>query len=261
MSINFNKFAPRPGLVNKQGQLPDPSELVCIEVPKIFDQCLIKKCLVYSEGPDTDKTDCELRSNIIVDPKRYRDSRDFNIKLISIDKIPLKKKKDFKKIIISYIISFYADYIDNNGVNKSEFYEISRTDFVQSLYCPDPVSEVSSNITSKNSDSNIIKLEMVADALDGKLNKDTNGNYVLDITLGYYIVVKSQFIVQLLIPSYKYNTIPKEVCEENIEENPCEIFEKSPIPKFYPDQKLEPLFPYYDEDDFDIDFNDSHSES
>ncbi len=41
MSINFNKFVPRPGLVNKQGHLPDPSELVCIEVPKIFDQCLM----------------------------------------------------------------------------------------------------------------------------------------------------------------------------------------------------------------------------
>ncbi|RMD03268.1 hypothetical protein D9O40_03780 [Clostridium autoethanogenum] len=261
MSINFDKFALRPGLVNKQGQLPDPSELVCIEVPKIFDQCLIKKCLIYSEGPDTDKTDCELRSNIITDPKRYIESRDFNIKLISIDKIPLKKKEDFKKIIISYIISFYADYIDNNGINKSEFYEINRTDIIQSLYCPDPISEVSSNIPSENSDSNIIKLEMVADALDGQLNKDTNGNYVLDITLGYYIAVKSQFIVQLLIPSYKYNTIPKGVCEENIEENPCEIFEKSPIPQFYPNQKLEPLFPYYDKDDFDRDFNENHSES
>ncbi len=42
MSINFNKFVPRPGLVNKQGRLPDPSELVCVEVPKVFDQCLIK---------------------------------------------------------------------------------------------------------------------------------------------------------------------------------------------------------------------------
>ena len=52
MSINFKKFVPRPGLVNKQGRLPDPAELVCIEVPKVFDQCLIKRCLVYCGGPD-----------------------------------------------------------------------------------------------------------------------------------------------------------------------------------------------------------------
>lgn len=81
MSINFKKFIPRPGLVNKQGRLPDPSELVCIEVPKIFDQCLIKRCLVYGEGLDTNTTDCELRSDPLIDPKRYIGSRDFNVTL------------------------------------------------------------------------------------------------------------------------------------------------------------------------------------
>ncbi|ADK14940.1 MULTISPECIES: hypothetical protein [Clostridium] len=260
MSINFNKFEPRPGLVNKQGQLPDPSELVCIEVPKIFDQCLIKKCLVYSEGPDTDKTDCELRSNIIVNPKRYIDSRDFNIKLISIDKIPLKKKEGFKKIILSYIISFYADYVDINGVNKSEFYEINRTDYIESLYCPDPVSEAYSSIKTKDQDSNIINLEMVANALDGELIKDNDGNYVLDITLGYYIVVKSEFVVQLLIPAYSYTVIPKEASGENAKENPREIFEKSPVPKFYPEQNLEPLFSYYNKEVSNDDFDKNHME-
>jgi hypothetical protein len=257
MSINFKKFSPRPGLVNKQGRLPDPSELVCIEVPKIFDQCLIKRCLVYGEGPDTNTTDSELRSNPLTDPKRYISSRDFNVTLISVDKIPLKGKPGFKKIVLSYTISFYADYIDSNGVNRSELYEVSRTDVIGKFYCPDSIAQISASfVPVKNAedlDSNIIKVEMVAEALDGEILEDKHCDDVLDITLGYYIVVKCELIVQLLIPAYDYCPVPHEPCEEEPEEDPCERFERAPIPKFYPDQNLEPLFS--DCDDNDGDYN------
>ncbi len=253
MPVNLKKFSPRPGLVNKQGRLPDPSELVCIEVPKIFDQCLIKRCLVYGEGPDTNTTDSELRSNPLTDPKRYIGSRDFNLTLLSVDKIPLQGKPGFKKIVISYRISFYADYIDANGVNKSELYEINRIDVIGKFYCPDSIAQISASSTpvqeAQDLDSNIIKLEMVADALDGELLEDESGNDVLDITLGYYIIVKCELIVQLLIPAYDYCPVPKEPCEEEPEEDPCERFERAPIPKFYPDQNLEPLFSDNDDND------------
>ncbi|OPJ56600.1 hypothetical protein [Clostridium chromiireducens] len=253
MSINFKKFSPRPGLVNKQGHLPDPSELVCIEVPKIFDQCLIKRCLVYGEGPDTNTTDSELRSNPLTDPKRYIGSRDFNLTLISVDKIPLKGKPGFKKIVISYRISFYADYIDANGINQSELFEVNRTDIIGKFYCPESIAQISASFVpvqdAADLDSNIIKLEMVAEALAGELLEDEEGNDVLDITLGYYIVVKCELIVQLLIPAYDYCPVPKEACEEEPEEDPCERFEKAPIPKFYPDQNLDPLFPDCDDSD------------
>ncbi|MFW2490513.1 hypothetical protein ACN077_18410 [Clostridium chromiireducens] len=253
MSINFKKFSPRPGLVNKQGHLPDPSELVCIEVPKIFDQCLIKRCLVYGEGPDTNTTDSELRSNPLTDPKRYIGSRDFNLTLISVDKIPLKGKPGFKKIVISYRISFYADYIDANGINQSELFEVNRTDIIGKFYCPESIAQISASFVpvqdAADLDSNIIKLEMVAEALAGELLEDEEGNDVLDITLGYYIVVKCELIVQLLIPAYDYCPVPKEACEEEPEEDPCERFEKAPIPKFYPDQNLDPLFPDCDDND------------
>lgn len=247
MSINLKKFVPRPGLVNKQGRLPDPSELVCIEVPKIFDQCLIKRCLVYDEGPDTNTTDAELRSDPLTNPKRYIGSRDFNITLTAVDKIPLKGKPGFKRIIICYIISFYADYIDCNGVNKTEFYEINRTDVIGKFYCPDSIAQISASFVpvdhAEDLDANIIKLEMVADALEGELTEDANGKAVLDITLGYFIIVKCELIVQLLIPTYDYCPVPKEPCEDEPDEDPCERFEKAPVPKFYPDQNLDPLFP------------------
>ena len=251
MSINFKKFVPRPGLVNKQGRLPDPSELVCVEVPKIFDQCLIKRCLVYAEGPDTNTTDNELRSEPLINPKRYIRSRDFNVTLLAVDKFPIRENSNYKKIILSYVISFTADYVDDNGVNKTELYEINRTDVIGKFYCPDSIAKISDTILngeeSHELDGNIVKLEMVAQALNGELLEDEKGNDVLDITLGYYIVVKSELIVQLLIPAYDYCPVPKEPCEEEPEEDPCERFERAPVPRFYPDQNLEPLFDDYDE--------------
>ena len=249
--INFKKFVPRPGLVNKQGRLPDPSELVCIEVPKVFDQCLIKRCLVYADGLDSLTTDEELRSNPLVNPKRYLSSRDFRVRLLSVDKIPLKGDPNFKKLVLNYVISFYSDYIDNSGINQSEFYEIHRTDIVGRFYCPDSIAQISASsdedVTCE--ESNIIKLEMVAEALDGQIIEDEAGDEVLDITLGYFIVVKCQLLVQLLIPAYDYCPVPREACEEEPEEDPCERFERSPIPKFYPDQNLEPLFQECDDED------------
>jgi hypothetical protein len=259
MSINFNKFVPRPGLVNKQGCLPDPSELVCIEVPKMFDQCLIKRCLVYAPGPDTTTTDCELRSDPLTNPKRYIGSRDFNIALLSVDKSPWKGNSNFKRIVLCYRISFYADYIDCNGVNKSEFYEINRTDTIGKFYCPDSIAQVSSHSTydchSKDLDNSIIKLEMVAEALDGDFCEDCEERVFLDITLGYFLVVKCELIVQLLVPAYDYCPVPKEPCKDEPQPNPCEKFYNSPIPKFYPNQNLLPLFPCDDDDD-DDDYDD-----
>lgn len=255
MSINFNKFEPRPGLVNQQGRLPDPYELVCLEVPKIFDQCLIRRCLVYGPGPDTDTTDCELRSDPFDEqPRRYIRSRDFDVKLISVEKYPLKRKPNFKKLIIHYVISFYADYIDDEGINRSEFYEINRTDVVAKFYCPDSIAQISANFApyhpSKNLDANIIKIEMVADALEGDIVMH-NGCYFIDITLGYFLVVKAELIVQLLVPAYGYCPVPEEPCdEEEPEESACERFWNSPIPKFYPDQNLQPLFPESDDDNY-----------
>ncbi|MBV4419817.1 hypothetical protein KM800_10870 [Clostridium tyrobutyricum] len=273
MSINFDKFVPRPGLVNKQGRLPDPAELVCVEVPKVFDQCLIKRCLSYCEGHDTDSTDCELRSNPLDNPKIFVGCRGFKITLKSVEQIPILGKKGFKKIILCYVISFYADYIDCNAANKCEFFEINRQDIIGKFYCPDSIAQVSDDHINSNKSNecnkNIIKLEMVADALQGVITECNNKKY-LDITLGYYIVVKCEITVQLLIPTYDYCPIPKEPCPPEPEENVCDKFNKSPIPKFYPEQNLKPLFSdskpkpktdeyeddeEYEEQDVDNDYN------
>jgi len=252
MSITHNEFIAKPGIINKQGHLPDPSELVCVEIPKVFDQCLIKRCLAYGCGPDTVDTDEELRSDPLEDPRVFTGCRDFQLKLISVEKIPLKKNPSYKKIIVCFVISFYAEFINCNGETKCEFYEINRTEIISKLYCPDSIAQTSASFvsTGKSSDLNseIIKLELVAECLDGVFCKDDCGDSVLDITLGFHLIVKCELIVQLLIPAYGYCPVPCQ-CEDDVEEDPCEKFDRAPVPKFFPDQKLRPLFDDECEDD------------
>ena len=245
MAITRDEFIPRPGIVNKQGHLPDPAELVCIEVPKVFDQCLIKRCLVYACGADTLGTDKELRSNPLDNPRIFSGCRDFQLKLNSVEKLPLVKNPSYKKIIVSFVISFYADFVNSRGETESELFEINRTEIISKLYCPDSIAQISATFVptgkSKDLDSEIVKLEMVAECLDGTFFRDDDGNDFLDITLGFHLIVKCELIVQLLIPAYGYCPVPQQ-CEEDIEEDPCEKFDRAPVPKFFPDQKLEPLF-------------------
>ena len=251
MSISQNDFIARPGTVNKQGYLPDPAELVCVEIPKVFDQCLIKRCLVYGCGPDEVDTDEELRSDPLKDPRIFTGCRNFKLKLLSVEKIPLKKNPSYKKVIICFQISFLADYIDCNGETKCELFEVNRTEIISKLYCPDSIAQISVSSMcgeDKSIDSDIIKLELVAECLGGDLCKDDCGEDVLDITLGFHLIVKCELMVQLLIPAYGYCPTPCE-CEEDIEEDACLRFEREPVPKFFPDQKLKPLFD--DESDYE----------
>ncbi len=245
-----DKFILRPGIVNKKGHLPDPSELVCIEVPKVFDQCLFKRCLTFAEGPDTNTTDEELRSNPLRNPKKFLGCRDFNIQLLSVDKTPITDNPSFKRLVISFKISFYADFLDTNNTTQCEFFEINRTELIPRFYCPDSISQISSSLLpvkdADDLDTEIIKLEMVAACLDNLLTKNDENCDVLDITLGFHLIVKCELIVQLLIPTFDYCPIPSPCAEEPIED-PCEKFEKAPVPKFYPDQNLEPLFPCDDD--------------
>ena len=174
MAITRDEFIARPGIINKQGRLPDPSELVCVEIPKVFDQCLIKRCLVYACGADTVDTDEELRSDALNDPKVFTGCRNFQLKLVSVEKIPLKKNPSYKKVIVCFTISFYADYINCDGQTKCEFYEINRTEVIPKLYCPDSIAQISASFdhgTSEDLDSEIVKLELVAECLDGVLDR------------------------------------------------------------------------------------------
>lgn len=261
MSITSDDFVPRPGIVNKKGCLPDPLELECIEVPKVFDQCLIKRFLAFNAESDTDETDKGLRSSAAINnPQMFLGARDFVLGINSIKKIPLSSNPSYKEIVIDFTVSFSADYIDGGGKTQTQTYKINRTEVVPKLYCPDSIIQTSSiarPFSARQGDEGTIKVGMVAECLGGTFNKSDSGSpqnngliaqtgdAFLDISLGLHLIVKSELTVQLLVPAYGYCPVPTEA-EEEKKEDPREKFEKAPAPKFFPDQMLEPLF---EEDD------------
>ena len=131
------------------------------------------------------------------------------------------------------------------GETKCEKFEIHRTEVISKLYCPDSIAQISASFVptgkSKDLDSEIVKLELVAECLDGTIYTDDCKDSFLDITLGFHLIVKCELIVQLLIPAYGYCPVPTQ-CEEDPDEDPCDRFDREPVPKFFPDQNLEPLF-------------------
>ncbi|SCN23560.1 hypothetical protein N3C_1363 [Clostridium sp. N3C] len=235
MALKLNKNVPRTNLITMKKTNSQTEKIYCIDVPRIFDQYLIKRTLVYAEGFDTDSTDWELRSTPLIRPKRYLYCRDFDVKLTSLEKTPLKLKAGYYRVIINFVISFYADYLDVKGNKRSEFYEINRTETIPKFYIPDsPAQRRFGYVENKNS----IKLELLAQALDGKLSIDNRGDEILDITLDFHLIVKSEINVPLLVPNYGYYPLPYSAFNSSRRNYVLEDFEEKPTAKFYPDEKL-----------------------
>lgn len=262
MAINSKDFIPRPGFVNKQGCLPDPEEICCIQVPKVFDQCLKKECLKPSD-------DCEqLCKQIegITDPSEVRCvgcCKNLKVVVNSVTKCPSSGcKPGYKKVTINYTITFDVDVeIEVNHVKETKtlHYSVNRTITVPKLYCPDAIAKtiIGKECTSaEEMDQQFIKLEVVGDCLSTDISKidccgcscgcsckddgkDSDKKVFLCVTLGLFIIIKCEIVVQLLIPAYGYCPVPEE-CQ--CSDDPCKEFMKREIPEFYPPQKMNDLF-------------------
>ncbi|WP_138206211.1 hypothetical protein [Haloimpatiens lingqiaonensis] len=256
MAINPKDFIPRPGFVNRQGCLPDPDELCCIQVPKIFDQCLIKRCL-----KPVDETDLCQEIEGVTDPSQVKKigcCRNFDVDIISVSKSCIKGEEGYKRVTVNFTVTFKVDVLVYTGSgsecgceSKTLCYEVNQTITVPKFYCPEPIAEVSiskgciCNPEVEDADKKMIKLEVIADCLRSELVKvDCTGTdkVALCITLGLFIIVKNELLVQLLIPCYGYCPIPNECPGE---QDPCTEFMNRDVPDFYPPQKMDSLFPDY----------------
>ncbi|EKO1914451.1 TPA: exosporium protein CsxA [Clostridium botulinum] len=266
MAINSKDFIPRPGFVNKQGCLPDPVEITCIQVPKVFDQCLIKECLKPTD-------DCEqLCKQIpnITDPAQVRCvgcCKDLKVKVNSVTKCPVSNgKPGHKKVTINFTVTFDVDVdVEINGVIHTETlnFSVNRTITASNLYCPDTIAKtiIGKECTSAEEiDQQFIKLEVVGECLSTDISKidcdndccscsctceDTGDKKVfLCITLGLFIIIKCEIVVQLMVPAYGYCPVPEE-CK--CSHDPCKEFMERELPALYPPQEMDNLFDDYDE--------------
>ncbi|EJO5348100.1 hypothetical protein NRP93_002205 [Clostridium botulinum] len=266
MAINSKDFIPRPGFVNKQGELPDPVEICCIQVPKVFDQCLKRECLKPTD-------DCEqLCQQIpdITDPSQVRCVGCCeNLKVIvnSVTKCPVSNSKPgYKKVTINYTVTFDVDVdVEINGTTETKKlnYSVNRTITAPNLYCPDAIAKtiIGKECTSAEEvDQQFIKVEVVGECLSTDISKihcdctctcsddpnNTDQKVFLCITLGLFIIIKCEIVVQLMVPAYGYCPVPEE-CQAS--DDPCEEFMEREVPTLYPPQEMENLF-----DDCDCNF-------
>lgn len=219
----------------------------CIEVPKVFDQCLIRRCLSFG-NERTGRLDPDLRQVIEGvspgDVLSFLGCRNFNITINSISKSVLGGEEGFKRVRVNFTVSFLADVELSNGTIRSIRFRVTRTETAERLYCPEPIAQVAASRVPRQGgepvsidlDPEIVKLEIVAECLEGDFINLTGNRVVLEITLGYFLIIKCELIVQLLVPTNGYCPAPPLCSEVAGIVSPCEEFRERPVPAFYPAQ-------------------------
>jgi hypothetical protein len=225
------------GQILKPDNFPLPTELVCIQVPKVFDQAALRDCV-------TKVTTLIPGPGVIYPVFVFEGVTDFDIvevKLLS--KSDSMHKPGFKKLKLFVKLRYKILYSD--GTNSLSLIDEAGFNItVNDIYCPNCLSQIGviqypseQSTALLDEDGLLIKVETLADVFNDAICV-VNGALALDI--GVFFIIKCECFVQLLIPSYGYCPIPPE--QPNISTTNCQTFNnkiKTPFPKqFYPNQKF-----------------------
>ncbi|MBB6214813.1 hypothetical protein HNQ80_000898 [Anaerosolibacter carboniphilus] len=243
-----------PGVIPEElrEQFGNACELVCVQIPKVYDSCLLRLCLVG---------DCEqedLDQGIVFDPNlRFRidcSADDIinarveglvpgSFRVISRRSIP----GDTNRKLISYTYQLrilYDVVFDDGTVSTDNELLLRRSETVGPLYCPEPAAIIRET-GRETIDEEIIKLEIVARVLDARVaREDCNSCDAYDpyenvccaeFTVGIYNVIKCELEVQLVIPAFGFCP-PPAPCERRPDRPVCEDFNEELPPAFFPPQ-------------------------
>jgi hypothetical protein len=230
------------GQIIDPNNFPTPNELVCIQVPKVFDQVALRDCMT--------RTLTLLPGSGVMNPAfAYQGADDFDITEVKvISRTDSMTKPGYKKLKLFIKIRYIIIYTD--GVNQlTQPDEAGFSLTVGDIYCPDclaqtgviryPPDNASGTI---DVDGLFIKVEALAEAFNDVVNPATGA---LSLDLGVFFTIKCECVVQLLIPAYGYCPVPPEQINQAAKN--CRIFsnrELTPFPaQFYPDQKSNLLDP------------------
>lgn len=236
---------------------PPPNELVCIQVPKVFDQVALRDCatrciqLRGSNNDDDDRhgghhhhDDCGCSTNNLA----FEGATDFNITEVRVlSKTDSLTRPGFKKIKLSVKIQYKIHYSDGDRRHCVED-EATFNLTVNEIYCPSCIAQVGivkapdhfwDNPKTIDPDGTFIKVEALAEAF----NDHINNRGVLSLDIGAFFIVKCECVVQLLVPAYGYCPVPPEQRSASVQN--CTSFNdrtRTPFPTtFFPDQKWNPL--------------------
>lgn len=216
---------------------PPPNELVCIQVPKVFDQVAVRGC----ELKEVDLSAGGATSPVFT----LQSIGDFDIVDITVlSKTDSMMRPGFKRLKLSVKVKVTIRY--SNGVanlTQDDFVTFNLT--VNEIYCPSCNAQIGvihypKDTVNTTEDGLMIKVEALIEAFNEALNS-TNGR--MTYNLGAFFVVKCECTVQLLMPAYGYCPVPPE--QGNAAVQTCITFNdrtRTPFPtSFFPDQKWNPL--------------------
>lgn len=229
---------------------PPPNELVCIQVPKVFDQVSLRECITKSVKIKRCNPEPHCHGH---EPIEFDGVTDFDIVEVRvISKTDSLTRPGFKKLKLSVKISFKIHFSIGDK-HETECDEAVFNLTVNEIYCPNCVAQIGV-IRSKDCpddhgknhsktldvDGTLIKVEALADAFNDVVHQETG---ILTFDIGAFFIVKCECIVQLLIPAYGYCPVPPE--QINPAAQNCRTFNdrvRTPFPNtFFPDQKWNPL--------------------
>jgi hypothetical protein len=222
---------------------PPPNELVCIQVPKVFDQVALRECVTQCVkikrcGPEGHG------------PIVFEGITDFDIVEVKvISKTDSLSRPGFKKLKLFVKLGYKIHY-SIGGHHETEYDEAAFNLTVNEIYCPSCVAQVGvikapeghcdNDQKTLDVDGTLIKVEALAEAFNDMVCQETG---VLTFDIGAFFIVKCECVVQLLMPAYGYCPVPPE--QINPANLNCRVFNdktKTPFPtKFFPDQKWNPL--------------------
>lgn len=249
-----------PGVIPEElrEQFGNACELVCIQVPKVYDSCLLKLCLVGDcEEEDLDQGiiyDEDLRFRIDCSADEIVNARVIGLVPGSfrvISKRPLSDDSDRKMISYTYQLKILYDVVFDDGtISEDNELLLRRSETVGPLYCPESRSIIRETKVDQtgdirppsDEDDEIVKLEIVARVLDATIDRsgcDTPAPYddicFANFTVGIYNIIKCELIVQLIIPAFGFCP-PPAPCEARPGRKPCEEFNEEIPPAFFPPQ-------------------------
>jgi len=202
-----------PGPV-QPGQLPEPTEIACIEVTKIYDACSQRLCLDNIPPITFVPTTCLTPT--------FGEITNIKISLVEPPGFvitPIAERPGFARVEATFQVTF--DVVINYPDGTTQTLPGNITTFSKDivLYVPDP------NVA-------IMKYEAMGEGLYGKVNVGVTTT--VEVIIGVWIIIKSAVDVQLLVPSYGFCPTPA-ACEE-FATDVCDIFYKKPFPTFEPPQ-------------------------
>ena len=228
------------GQILKPDCFPPANELVCIQVPKVFDQVATRDC--------TPRIITLIPGSGIINPLfAFEGAEDFDIVEVRVvSKSDSLTKPGFKKLKLFVKIRYTINYTDGcNQLSQTDDASFNLT--INEIYCPSCIAQTGVVHYPQNpvpgtidSDGLFVKVEALAEVFNDSVNSTTG---LLSLDLGVFFIVKCECIVQLLIPAYGYCPVPPEQTNPSVIN--CGNFldrTQTPFPnQFFPDQKPNPL--------------------